>query len=114
MDYKIIAVDFDGTLCENKWPDIGEPIMDVINYIKRQKSDGAKIILWTCRTGVELMNAVYWCIKQGIFLDAVNQNVPEIIKAYGTVCRKIYADIYIDDLSFNHRLEATKICLEEI
>lgn len=113
MDYKIIAVDFDGTLCENKWPDIGEPIMEVINYIKRQKSEGAKVILWTCRTGLELMNAVYWCRKQGVMFDAVNQNIPEIIKAFGTDCRKIYADVYIDDLSFNHRPEATKICLED-
>lgn len=114
MDYKIIAVDFDGTLCENAWPDIGDPITEVINYIKKQKKEGAQIILWTCRVDQKLAEAVSWCAKQGIFLDAVNQNVPEIIKAFGTDCRKIYADIYIDDLSFNHRPEDTKICLEEI
>lgn len=47
MNSKIIAVDFDGTLCENKWPEIGEPKKGVIEYLKERRKNGAKLILWT-------------------------------------------------------------------
>lgn len=102
-DYNIIAVDFDGTLCENAWPEIGRPNRQIIDYVKRQQKYGAQIILWTCREGVKLNAAVDWCARQGLIFDAVNMNVPSIIKEFGGDCRKIYADVYIDDLSFNHR-----------
>ena len=46
---KIIAVDFDGTLCENKYPEVGEPRRNVIDYVKTRREHGDKIILWTCR-----------------------------------------------------------------
>ena len=49
MKTNIIAVDFDGTLCVNKFPEIGEPITDMIEYIKNRKKNGDKIILWTSR-----------------------------------------------------------------
>ena len=59
MYNQIIAVDFDGTLCENKWPEIGEPNTELIGYlIMMQKTVGAKIILWTCRIGEMLDRAV--------------------------------------------------------
>lgn len=51
MNSKIIAVDFDGTLCENKWPEIGEPMFGTIAYLLKEKEQGAKLILWTCRVG---------------------------------------------------------------
>lgn len=101
-DFKIIAVDFDGTLCENAWPDIGKPNYEMLAYIKNQQRQGAKIILWTCREGLKLDEALIWCSGHGLRFDAVNRNVPEIIEAFGGDCRKIYADVYIDDLSFNH------------
>lgn len=34
MNSKIIAVDFDGTLCENKWPEIGEANEDTETTMK--------------------------------------------------------------------------------
>lgn len=46
MESKIIAVDFDGTLCENKWPEIGEPNKELIAYLKEQKEAGVKITSW--------------------------------------------------------------------
>lgn len=95
---KIIAVDFDGTLCENKWPEIGPPRWDVANYIMDMKRAGAKIILWTCRQGKELLDAIYWCRETyGLVFDAVNENVPEIITEFGHDTRKIFANEYIDD-----------------
>lgn len=98
MKNKIIAVDFDGTLCENKWPDIGAPNWELISYIKEQKASGAKIILWTCRTNKLLCDALHWCEDvHGLEFDSVNKNVQEIITCYGEDGRKIYADEYIDD-----------------
>ena len=73
MNEQIIAVDFDGTLCENKWPEIGEPNTELIGYlIMMQKTVGAKIILWTCRIGEMLDRAVNWCSEHGLEFDAVN------------------------------------------
>lgn len=94
---KVIAVDFDGTLCENKWPDIGEPNQEIIDYLIEEKKKGAKIILWTCRCGALLMNAIRFCEEQGIELSAVNENIPERVEYYGEDSRKVSADEYIDD-----------------
>lgn len=98
---KIIAVDFDGTLCENRWPEIGAPNEKLINYLKDQKRNGTLIILWTCRTGDRLLEAVEWCIEQGLYFDSINQNVPEQIELFGEDTRKIFADKYIDDKNFH-------------
>lgn len=98
-DYMIYAVDFDGTLCEHKFPLIGEPNIDFIeilrNYQNRHPQD--KFILWTCRRDVYLDDAKNWCKKQGLKFDAFNENLPEIIEEMGGDTRKIFADAYIDD-----------------
>ena len=94
---QIIAVDFDGTLCFSKWPDCGEPNQALINYLKKWKSDGNKFILWTCRIGEDLSNAVAWCQEHGLEFDAINDNLPEIVDYYGSNSRKITCDWYIDD-----------------
>ena len=99
MKLKIIAVDFDGTLCTDEWPDIGKPIHRVLNYVKDQKEIGAKLILWTCRTGANLDAAVRWCDRMGVIFDAVNENLPETISAFGQDTRKIFAHEYLDDRS---------------
>lgn len=91
------AIDFDGTLCENKWPDIGMPRRELIEFVKKEKSNGAQLILWTCRCGEALTQAVKWCEKQGIIFDAINENLPEQIAKFGDDSRKICADLYIDD-----------------
>lgn len=98
---KIIAVDFDGTLCENKYPEIGLPNLDLIQYLYGERKDGNKIILWTCRTGNLLTKAVWWCHGHGLYFDAVNENLPEIITEFGSDTRKIFANEYIDDLNVN-------------
>lgn len=97
MNSKIIAVDFDGTLCENKWPEIGKPHTDVIEYVKKRKNAGDKLILWTNRVEEKLDAAVQWCREQGIAFDAINANLPEIVKSFGSDTRKIFANEYIDD-----------------
>lgn len=97
MQYKIIAVDFDGTLCENAWPDIGDPIQPVIDYVLSEQANGSKLILWTNRHHESLEEAVSWCENHGIAFDAVNENLPEVIEEFGGDTRKIFADEYIDD-----------------
>lgn len=92
-----IAVDFDGTLCENAWPGIGAEKPGVMQWVKQQKFRGAKIILWTNRVGKQLEQAVEWCKARWLHFDAVNENLPEVIEAFGGDTRKIVADKYIDD-----------------
>lgn len=96
MDSLVYAIDFDGTLCQNEWPDIGPPRMTMIHAVKNIKADGNKIILWTCREGESLIAAVDWCKCHGLVFDSVNANLPERIDLYGD-CRKIGANYYIDD-----------------
>ncbi len=98
-DYKIYGIDFDGTICKNKWPEIGEPIQKIIDFCIQKKSEGHKLILWTCRTGLDLDAAVKWCGEHGIEFDAVNENLPDEIEKYQNDSRKIGADYFIDDKS---------------
>ncbi len=107
MDFKIIAVDFDGTLCENKWPEIGESNKELITYLKKRQEVGDKLILWTCRVGEILENAVRWAAEQGLIFDAVNENLPETLEWAKTDSRKIFADEYIDDRNKSFRPEHT-------
>lgn len=97
MPKKIIAVDFDGTLCEDKWPGIGELNPEVIDYILSEQKKGARLILWTNRTGVPLMRAILWCNRRKIWFDTVNNNLPEMIERFGGDTRKVFATEYIDD-----------------
>lgn len=97
MESKIIAVDFDGTLCENKWPEIGEANKEMITYLKDRQANGDKLILWTCRVDDMLKNAIDWSAEQGLIFDAINKNLPEIVVSFGTDTRKIFANEYVDD-----------------
>ena len=97
MENNIIAVDFDGTLCENKWPEIGMPNEELIEYLKKRQINGEKLILWTNRVGNRLDEAVKWSAEKGLVFDAVNENLPEIVEAFGVDSRKIFANEYIDD-----------------
>lgn len=96
-EIRIIAVDFDGTLCSDCYPKIGMPNLPLIALLLRLRRQGKQVILWTCRCGELLEEAVEWCSLFGLQFDAVNENVPETIACYGTEARKISADVYIDD-----------------
>ncbi len=101
MAYKNgILVDFDGTLFEDEFPNIGKPIKKVIKFCKRHQQEGTPIILWTCRQGQELENAVEACAAHGLEFDAVNHN-PFSEFAHLGAGPKPYADLYIDDKSMH-------------
>lgn len=96
-NYLIYAVDFDGTLCNSVYPMIGEPNLKLINDLIQERKKGNKVVLWTCREHLHLEQAVAWCKQFGLEFDGVNENLPELIALYGNDCRKIGADIYLDD-----------------
>ncbi len=97
MRPKIYAVDFDGTLCVNEWPEIGFPNFPLIERLKGLQADGHKLILYTMREGYLLDDALDWCQEQGLTFDAVNDNLPELQANFHNNPRKVYADYYIDD-----------------
>lgn len=93
----IIAIDFDGTIHNGIYPNIGflkTHAKEVINNLKEQ---GHYIIIWTCRTGDDLLEAVNFLLEKGISFDRINDNSPGNKAMYGGNTRKIYADYYIDD-----------------
>ena len=91
-----IAIDFDGTIVDHEYPEIGKEKLFAFQTLKELEKRGARLILWTFRTGKELDEAVEYCRKNGIEFYAVNKNYPEEIFD-NTVSRKIDADIFIDD-----------------
>ena len=105
----IVAVDFDGTLCENQYPYAGCPNYALLNVLRQLKDSGEiELIFWTCRVGEPLKFAVEWCKEHGIEFDAVNENLPRIIEQFGGDNHKIYADIYIDDLAVDFSIDTMK------
>jgi len=95
IDSKTIAVDFDGTIVENKYPDIGKPMPFAFETMKMLQSDGHRLILWTVRAGKNLQEAVDFCRKNGIEFYAVNESFPGESKKIHH--RKINVDLFIDD-----------------
>lgn len=99
-DSKIIAIDFDGTIVEDKYPEIGKPLVFAFETLKKLQADGHRLILWTYRTGARLEEAVEFCRKNGIEFYAVNKSYPEEKFDELQTSRKIHADLFIDDRNF--------------
>ena len=95
----IMAVDFDGTLVVDKFPEIGKEREYICSIIKEFQAKGVKSILWTSRTGEALEAAVEWCKEHDLHFDSINENIPEVIELTGQDTRKVFADVYIDDKS---------------
>ncbi len=92
-----IAVDFDGTIVEHRYPQIGEEKLFAFETLKQLQKLGHQLILWTFRYGRELEEAVEYCRKKGLEFYAINKSYPEEEVDLETVSRKIDADIFIDD-----------------
>lgn len=93
----IIAIDFDGTICRGKFPNIDGEQPYAKQSMKQLKDDGHYIIINTCRSGKQLLEAINWLLQQGIPFHRVNDNEPTNVALYGNNSRKVYAHIYIDD-----------------
>ena len=94
----IIAVDFDGTIVEHKYPAIGEEIPFATDTLKMLIREHHKLILWSVREGKLLDEAVEWCRQRGVEFYAVNRDYPEeTINNNQHFSRKLKADVFIDD-----------------
>ncbi len=91
-----IAVDFDGTIVEDKYPEIGRERIFAFQTLRELQKKGFMLVLWTCRTGQLLDDAVQFCKQNGVEFYAVNSNYPGETFSENQM-RKIDADIYIDD-----------------
>ncbi len=91
----IIAIDFDGTLVEHKYPLIGPDVPLAFDTLKRLMNCGHKLILYTMRSGKELDDAVKHCEKRGVKFWGINNN-PTQLECF-TASPKVYAHMYIDD-----------------
>ena len=97
----IIAVDFDGVLCQDAFPDIGAPNYEVISFVRQLIDEGHEVVLWTSRTGDRLAEAAMWCEDRGLHFCAINENAPSNLAQYSaeypTPSPKVYADLYMED-----------------
>ncbi|AMV24627.1 hypothetical protein VT84_09540 [Gemmata sp. SH-PL17] len=112
----LIAIDFDGTIAEHEFPDIGAPVPGAFEWMKRWQEAGAKLILWTMRSdgrsgdgsrenGPVLTEAVEFCRANGVEFFGVNQNPGQ---ASWTQSPKAYAHVYVDDAGFNCPLRESR------
>jgi len=92
-----IAIDFDGTICKQSFPEVGALIKDADKYIRKLHKDEHTIIINTCRSGKYEGMAQDFLDANNIPYDYINSNLPELITFYKQDCRKISADVYIDD-----------------
>ena len=92
-----LAIDFDGTICEQSFPAVGLLKKDADKYIRKLAKDGHNIIINTCRSGKYEGMAQDFLDVNNIPYHYINGNLPQLIEHYGQDCRKISADVYIDD-----------------
>ncbi len=97
MNNKILAIDFDGTIVEDKYPGIGREQAFAFETLKKFQREGYRLILWTYRSGDKLKDAVDFCSKNGIEFYAVNSNYAGEVFDDKEQSRKIHADVFIDD-----------------
>lgn len=98
----ILAIDFDGTIVEHMFPDIGKPVPGALEWMLKYQAASIKLVLWTMRSdnqkvGPVLSDAVKYCNERGIKFYGINEN-PDDKK--WTTSNKAYANIYIDDAAF--------------
>ena len=91
-----IAVDFDGTIVENKYPEIGKELPFAIHTLQVLQEEGNRLILFTSREGELLDEAVAFCHERGLDFYSINSNNPPDA-LFPRYTAKVIADVYIDD-----------------
>ncbi len=93
-----IAIDFDGTIVEHKYPEIGKEIPFATQTLRMLIADHHKLILWSVREGKLLDDAIKWCADKGVEFYAINRDYPEeTIESNNHFSRKLKVDLFIDD-----------------
>lgn len=93
----VLAIDFDLTICMSDYPELGDERPEARLYINKLVDEGHGVIINTCREGLALADAIKWLHLHGVKYHYINCNFPYLIHEYGADCRKISADMYIDD-----------------
>ena len=94
----IIAVDFDGTIVEHRYPKIGKEIPFAIQTLRTLIKEGHQLILWSVREGDLLQEAVDWCHERGVDFWAINRDYPEEEEhKNNNFSRKLKVEMFIDD-----------------
>lgn len=94
----VIAVDFDGTIVEHRYPSIGKELPFAIETLLKLKEEGHRLILWTVREGKYLDEAIAFCRERGLEFYAINRDYPEEEQERNNhFTRKLKADLWIDD-----------------
>lgn len=101
LSHLVVAVDFDGTCCVHAFPELGRDI-GAGPVLRELVSRGARLVLWTMRSGDTLAVAERWFDAQGVPLFGVNRN-PE--QDEWTTSPKAYAHVYIDDAALGAPLK---------
>lgn len=92
-----ICVDFDGTIVDHRYPEIGDPVPFAVDYLLSWVEAGAKLILFTMRSGTELDAAVSYLKQKGVQLHGVNKNPDQVTWSDSP---KAFGHVYIDDAAF--------------
>ena len=106
--YKIISIDFDGTITTSPMPSCASTIRPgAVEVITELYNLGARLILNTCRTDVNLDEAIQFLYRHKILrpFESINRNLPDVIKKYKGDSRKIFADVYIDDRNLGAKID---------
>lgn len=116
---KIVAADFDGTIVQHRFPNIGEELPYAVATLKKLRENGHRVFLYTMRghpdlskyghlnyeTGefIEqdtLQEALDWCKERGLVFDGVNRSPEQF-----STSTKQYASVYIDDAALGCPLD---------
>lgn len=98
LKFKNIAIDIDGTVLEEGYyPKFGPFRPHAIRVIKKIRQHGGKVVIWTCRTGDQVLECKEILKDAGIEYDKFNEELEETKELFGGDSRKVFCDIYIDD-----------------
>jgi len=99
MKHLTLAIDFDGTIVEEAWPEIGPLEPWALEALQALHADGHYLVLNTCRKGPLLADVREFLKAKRVYglFETINRNSPRRIREYGGDVRKLSADVYIDD-----------------
>jgi hypothetical protein len=89
IEQPTIAIDFDGTLCEHRYPECGPPRPAVVEAVRALHAMGWRVVVQSCRAQADdglLVEMAAWLAEHGVPCD-------EIWRGAG----KPFAHAYLDD-----------------